>query len=139
MNEIAQKLSQLIESKQAKVGVVGLGYVGLPLIRALVKSGFTTIGFDVDQRKIDRLNAGESYIAHITDDEIASWTSSGKLIPTADPGELAGADAVLICVPTPLTPSRDPDLSYVESTVKELAKVLRPGQLICLESTTYPS
>ncbi len=134
----ASDLRKLIATKQAKVAVVGLGYVGLPLIRALIDAGFSTIGFDVDEEKIKRLKGGKSYIAHIDAGAITQWIAEEKFVPTSDPQSLAEGDVISICVPTPLSPSRDPDLSYVVATVQQIAKVLRPGQLICLESTTYP-
>ncbi len=128
----------LILNKKATVGVVGLGYVGVPLIQAFVKAGFHTMGFDIDQRKVDRLLAGESYIGHIPSSWIAEIVATKRFVPTADMRRLAEADAILICVPTPLSDSRDPDLSYIEATARQIAAVLRPGQLIVLESTTYP-
>ena len=131
-------LQQAIEQKTAKVGVVGLGYVGLPLVRAFADAGFQMLGFDVDQGKIDRLMAGSSYIAHIPSEWITALLSECKFSPTSDMRRLDEPDAVLICVPTPLNESRDPDLSYVESTARQVAQTLRPGQLIVLESTTYP-
>ena len=131
-------LREAIDAKTAKVGVVGMGYVGVPLIQAFVKAGFGTMGFDIDQAKIDRLLAGESYIGHIASSLIADCIRTGRFVPTADMRRLCEADAVLICVPTPLSESRDPDLSYIEATARQIAAVLRPGQLIVLESTTYP-
>ena len=131
-------LKDAISNKTAKVGVVGLGYVGIPLIQAFVKAGFNTMGFDIDQRKVDRLLAGESYIGHIPSSWIAECIGSGRFVPTADMRRLGEADAILICVPTPLSESRDPDLSYIEATARQIAAALRPGQLIVLESTTYP-
>jgi UDP-N-acetyl-D-glucosamine dehydrogenase len=131
-------LEEAIRNKSAKVGVVGLGYVGLPLIRAFVGVGFSTLGFDVDRSKIDRLLAGQSYIAHIPSPWIAECVAKGTFQPTADMQRLAEADAILICVPTPLNESRDPDLQYIEVTARQIAAVLRRGQLIVLESTTYP-
>ncbi|MCA9246003.1 MAG: nucleotide sugar dehydrogenase, partial [Planctomycetales bacterium] len=119
-------------------GVVGLGYVGLPLIQAFVGAGFQTLGFDVDQSKVDSLLAGKSYIGHIPSEWISQCIDEGKFTPTADMARLAEADAILICVPTPLSDSRDPDLAYVEATARQIAKTLRPGQLVALESTTYP-
>jgi UDP-N-acetyl-D-glucosamine dehydrogenase len=133
-----EKLKNSIESKTAKVGVMGLGYVGLPLIDAYVKAGFHAIGFDVDQKKTDALNRGKTYIAHIGDEVIQNWLDKKKFEATTDMSRLADADVVLICVPTPLTDSRDPDLKYVELTTHAIADVLRPGQLVVLESTTYP-
>jgi UDP-N-acetyl-D-glucosamine dehydrogenase len=133
-----ETLKSKIDSKTAKLGVVGLGYVGLPLIRAFANAGFSTIGYDVDQRKIDKLLKGESYIAHIPTEWIADWLASKTFEPTSDMKRLAEADAILICVPTPLNDSRDPDVSYIESTGRYIAAALRPGQLVVLESTTYP-
>ncbi len=132
------ELEQKIADKTAVVGVVGLGYVGMPLIRAFVNAGFKTKGFDIDQRKIQRLQAGESYIAHIPAEDVQDWSRRGAFEPTADMSRLSEADAILICVPTPLSESRDPDLECIVSTTRQIAAVLRPGQLIVLESTTYP-
>ncbi len=131
-------LETAISEKTAKIGIVGLGYVGLPLIRAFISAGFRTLGFDVDQRKVDLLKAGKTYIDHIKPEWIQEWTASERFEPTADMKRLAEADALLICVPTPLSDSRDPDLSYVEGTAQQIAAVLRPGQMVILESTTYP-
>jgi UDP-N-acetyl-D-glucosamine dehydrogenase len=131
-------LRQAIANKSAKVGIIGLGYVGLPLIRAFIQAGFPTLGFDVDQTKVRSLLAGKSYIKHLPSEWIASCVAEGIFEPTADLGRLAEADALLICVPTPLSDSRDPDLSYVESTTRAIAETLRAGQLVVLESTTYP-
>ncbi len=131
-------LASKIENRTALIGVVGLGYVGLPLIDAFFQAGFTCLGFDVDQKKVDALNAGESYIKHIGNDKISGWVDTGKLSSTTDMRRLSEADAVIICVPTPLSDSRDPDLKYVLSTTEAISKVARPGQLVILESTTYP-
>jgi UDP-N-acetyl-D-glucosamine dehydrogenase len=131
-------LKQAIDEKSARVGVVGLGYVGLPLIRAFVAGGFRTLGYDIDQSKVGRLLSGESYIGHIPSAWIADCIANHRFEPTADMQRLAEADAILICVPTPLSESRDPDLSYIESTARHIADTLRPGQLVVLESTTYP-
>ncbi len=138
MKRTPDQLATAIENKTAKIGIVGLGYVGLPLIQAFVRAGYSTLGFDVDDAKVKRLKAGESYIKHIPSEWIAECVQNDTFEPTADMGRLNEADAVLICVPTPLSPSRDPDLSYIESTAAHIAKTLRPGQLIVLESTTYP-
>jgi len=135
---MAHPLEQAIRDKKALVGVVGLGYVGIPLIRAFVAAGYRTMGFDVDSSKVERLLEGKSYIGHIPSEWIAECIASKKFTPTADMKRLAEADALLICVPTPLSDSRDPDLSYVEATARQIAAVLRPGQLVVLESTTYP-
>ncbi|HET6881655.1 MAG TPA: nucleotide sugar dehydrogenase, partial [Pirellulales bacterium] len=136
--KLAAELAAAIERKTARVGVIGLGYVGLPLIRAFVDAGYRTLGFDVDQTKVDRLLSGESYISHIPGDWIARCVTERQFAPTADMGRLAEADVLLICVPTPLSNSRDPDLSYVENTARQIAATLRPSQLVVLESTTYP-
>ncbi len=138
MSQHAERLEQAIRSKSAVVGVVGLGYVGLPLIRAFVRAGFRTMGFDVDQAKVQRLSAGESYIGHVPSEWIGECVRTGRFEPTAEMKRLAEPDAVLICVPTPLDDSRNPDLRYVRNTTEQIAAVLRPGQLIVLESTTYP-
>lgn len=132
-------LSAAIKDKSAKVGIIGLGYVGLPLINAFTNAGFRCMGFDVDQRKVDSLLAGKSYIKHVANETVAGWIESGSLEPTADMSRLSEADALLICVPTPLNDSRDPDLSYVSGTAEAIAKVLRKDQLVVLESTTYPT
>ncbi len=136
--DAAQTLAAKLQEKTALVGVIGLGYVGLPLLQAFVQVGFNTIGYDVDQGKVDELTAGRSYIQHIPTSWIAEWLSAEKFTATADMRRLADADVLLICVPTPLSDSRDPDLSYVVSTAEQIAATLRPGQLIVLESTTYP-
>jgi UDP-N-acetyl-D-glucosamine dehydrogenase len=136
---MAADVKSKIADKSAVVGVIGLGYVGLPLIDAFINAGFAAIGFDVDQAKVDALNAGRSYIKHISSDAVAAWSKEGRFEATADMGRLKEADALLICVPTPLSDSRDPDLKYVELTGEAIAKSLRPGQLVVLESTTYPT
>lgn len=119
------------------VGVAGLGYVGLPLCAAFARAGLPVIGFDPDADKVSAVNAGKSYIRHIPSAEIKALLKSGGRA-TADPADLREADAVLICVPTPLTKNRDPDMSFVEGAADILAGVLRKGQLVSLESTTYP-
>jgi len=132
-------LAEAIADKSAVVGVIGLGYVGLPLIHAFTNAGFRCMGFDVDQSKVDALAAGRSYIKHIDSQTIADWIEKKLLEPTSDMSRLGEADVLLVCVPTPLTDSRDPDLQYVESTSCAIAKTLRPGQMVILESTTYPT
>ena len=134
----SEQLGSLIHQKEATIGVVGLGYVGLPLINAFTNAGFKTLGYDVDQKKIDKLNSGESYIGHIPSQWLETWLETEQFMATSDPTDLERADAILICVPTPLTEAREPDLSFVLSTVRTISEVLRPGQLIILESTTYP-
>ena len=133
------RLAQLIQDKNAVVGVIGLGYVGLPLVRAFTAAGLRCLGFDVDQTKVDKLKAGQSYIKHIDSGALATLGREGKFEPTSDMGRLGEADCVIICVPTPLSESRDPDLSYVEGTARSIASTLRPGQLVVLESTTHPT
>ena len=137
--QISAELAQKIANKTAKVGIIGLGYVGLPLISAFTNAGFQCLGFDVDAEKVRLLKAGKSYIKHIASERVADWMSRGVLDPTNDMTRLAEADALMICVPTPLNASRDPDLQYIESTSESIAAVLRPGQLVVLESTTYPT
>ncbi len=131
-------LEKTILDRQALVGVVGLGYVGLPLIRAFADAGFRTLGFDVDRSKVERLQVGESYIGHIPSSWIHRCLQEQAFEPTSDSRRLDEPDAILICVPTPLSDSRDPDLTFVEQTTRQVARVLRPGQLVVLESTTYP-
>ena len=138
VNDLAKQLQSKIDSKTAKVGVVGLGYVGLPLIDAFTQGGFSAIGYDVDQRKVDLLEKGQSYIAHIPAEKIQNWINKGQFQATSDMTRLNEADVILICVPTPLNETRDPDLTYVTGTTESISKALRPGQLVVLESTTYP-
>ena len=139
LSPLARQLSEKIRNRTAKIGVVGLGYVGLPLISAFVKSGFQAIGYDIDERKVNALKAGQSYIKHIQAETIQEWNELQQFEATADMQRLKDADTILICVPTPLSESRDPDLTYVENTAKYIAATLRKGQLIVLESTTYPT
>ncbi|MGQ9688826.1 MAG: nucleotide sugar dehydrogenase [Desulfobaccales bacterium] len=135
-------LREKIDRKEALIGVIGLGYVGLPLVRRFWEVGFPVLGFDTDRHKVERLNRGESYIQHIPTAKVAEMTTAAEGRPrfaaTHDMKRLSEPDALLICVPTPLTPSREPDLRYVENTTRDIAAVLRPGQLVSLESTTYP-
>ena len=133
-----ETLNQSILQTSATVGVVGLGYVGLPLIHAFVNAGFSTLGFDVDSEKIAQLAKGQSYIKHIPSEWIQTWQTDSKFSATDDMSRMEEADVILICVPTPLTENRDPDLKYVELTAEAIAESLRIGQLIVLESTTYP-
>jgi UDP-N-acetyl-D-glucosamine dehydrogenase len=130
-------LLEKIRNKQALVGIIGLGYVGLPLVLRFTEVGYRVLGFDTDVRKVDRLNRGESYIKHIPSSHLAELLN-GRFAATYDPGRLGEPDVLVICVPTPLSPKREPDLQYVESTTRLIAASLRPGQLISLESTTYP-
>jgi UDP-N-acetyl-D-glucosamine dehydrogenase len=134
----ASALRGRVLDRSARVGVIGLGYVGLPLVSAIAASGFTVTGFDIDPHKVSMLNAGRSYIHHIPDRDVASLVSGGRFVAVTDFAGLAEMDAILICVPTPLTRYREPDLSYVVGTTEAVARHLRRGQLVVLESTTYP-
>ncbi len=131
-------LTDKIKNKSSKIGIIGLGYVGLPLGMAFTTKGFEVLGFDLDENKVTLLKAGKGYIKHIDEEKIKVAVSSGKLKATSDFSQLQEADTIIICVPTPLTEHREPDMSYVKNTVKVVAKYLRKGQLVVLESTTYP-
>jgi len=131
-------LLDLIRSRKAVVGIVGQGYVGLPLALVFNEAGFPVIGLDLDSKKVEALNRGESYIKHIGADRVANAVKTGRLRASSDFDELKTCDAVLICVPTPLGQHREPDLSYVLDSTKAVAKRLHKGQLVVLESTTYP-
>lgn len=132
------KILKKIENKSAVIGIIGLGYVGLPLALEYAIKGFRTIGFDIDERKIPILNAGKSYIKHIKEDKIQKTVKSRKFIATADFSRLPEADAIIICVPTPLNEHREPDMTYIENSGKIIAQYLREGQFVSLESSTYP-
>ena len=129
---------QRIRSKRAKVGIIGLGYVGLPLAVEFARAGFDVTGFDIDAAKIAQINDGRSYIPDVPDADLGAMVTAGRLRATADMSRLGAMDAIDICVPTPLRKTRDPDLSYVVQAVEAVAASLRPGQLVILESTTYP-
>ena len=131
-------LRDAIERKTATVGIIGLGYVGLPLARAFTDKGISVLGFDTDATKVVKLQRGESYIGHIKDGEIRSMRADGKFDATHQFHRLDEPDVVIICVPTPLTETREPDLSYIVKSAESIAARLRPGQLVILESTTYP-
>lgn len=127
-----------IEQKSAKIGIIGLGYVGLPLALEFARRDFTVIGFDVDEAKIPVLNSGKSYIKHIIAARIKEAVDSKKFIATADFSRLPEVDAILICVPTPLDEHREPDMTYIENSAEAVSKYFRKGQLVVLESSTYP-
>jgi UDP-N-acetyl-D-glucosamine dehydrogenase len=127
-----------IQNKSAKIGIIGLGYVGLPLGLEFAGNGFDVLGFDLDTEKIKYLERGESYIKHIGSERINNSVKDGKLSATSDFSKISEVDAIIICVPTPLNEYREPDMSYVEGTAKTIAEYMRTGQLIVLESTTYP-
>lgn len=131
-------LVRKLETREALIAVVGMGYVGQPLAIAASEKGFPVLGFDIDAEKVVALNEGRSTIRTISAERIAAMHKSGRFHATSDLNELAKPDVIVICVPTPLNKYREPDLSYVRNTGADIAKVLRPGQLICLESTTYP-
>jgi UDP-N-acetyl-D-glucosamine dehydrogenase len=131
-------LLEKIESKNAVIGVVGLGYVGLPLAVEKAKAGYKVIGFDVQQKRVDMVNDGINYIGDVVDEELKQIIQSGQLSATVDYSKIAEVDAVAICVPTPLDKYQQPDTTYVEASGKEIAKFLHPNMLVVLESTTYP-
>ena len=135
---MSQSLADKIAAREARVGVIGLGYVGLPLAVEFAKAGMKLVGFDLDAKKVEQINRGESYIGDVPGDEVKAVVESGYLRATTDFAELADVDTVDICVPTPLRKTGDPDLSYVVSAVDEIASHLKMGQLVILESTTYP-
>ena len=137
MSEI-HLLKERIARRNYTVGVIGLGYVGLPLVLRFGEVGFRVLGFDVDRAKVKQLNDGDSYIQHVPADRVSGLVKTHRFEATADVERLHEADAVIICVPTPLTAHREPDLQYVEKTTDAVAASLRSGQLVCLESTTYP-
>jgi UDP-N-acetyl-D-glucosamine dehydrogenase len=135
---IKDQLIQKIKDRTARIGVIGLGYVGLPLVMRFHEEHFSVMGFDVDAEKCKKLNAGESYIKHIPSERLQILLKEKRFEATTDFKRLAEADCIIICVPTPLNEKKDPDLQYIEKTSEAVAKTLRKGQLISLESTTYP-
>jgi UDP-N-acetyl-D-glucosamine dehydrogenase len=135
---IKDELLERIQSHRATVGVIGLGYVGLPLVLRFGEEKFSILGFDVDGEKVRKLNAGQSYIRHIPAERLQHLRETKQFEATTDFSRLAEADAIIICVPTPLTEKKDPDLQYIEKTGEFIVKTLRKGQLVSLESTTYP-
>jgi UDP-N-acetyl-D-glucosamine dehydrogenase len=138
MNLEAAALLKKIETKRARIGVIGLGYVGLPLVKTFLLKGFRVTGFDVDPKKVDMLNRGRTYIRHISAAELKGFLARKRFRATADFRALRDVDAILICVPTPLDGHGSPDLSYVLNSTITIAENLRKGQLVVLESTTYP-
>jgi UDP-N-acetyl-D-glucosamine dehydrogenase len=137
-----RELESKFRSGQAYIGIIGLGYVGLPLVLRFAEQGFRVLGFDSDPDKVKNLNAGHSYIKHIPSEKLAKLKGTNKSNPqfeaTSDMRRLSAPDALIICVPTPLNRHREPNMQYVEQTAHDIAQTLRPGQLISLESTTYP-
>ena len=134
MDDLARALTE----RDATLGVIGLGYVGLPLALAAVRAGFSVIGFDINPERVARINAGEPVISHLDTEGLRAGLATGRLRASTDMAELSRPDAILICVPTPLTPQREPDLSFIRVTAADIARTLRPGQLVVLESTTWP-
>ena len=132
------ELSEKIRSKTVRAGVIGLGYVGLPLAVEFAKAGVKAVGFDVDKEKVDSILHGKSYISDIESEVVSRVVNDGTLVATTDFSLLTDVDTINICVPTPLRKTKDPDLSYVVKAVEQIAAHLRSGQLIILESTTYP-
>ncbi len=133
-----ERLLEKIAKKDAVVGVIGLGYVGLPLGLVFEEAGFPVVGFDVDPKKPEALQRGESYIRHIGLGRVAAAFARGRISATTDFSRLSECDAILVCVPTPLGKHREPDISFIEKTAEAIARYMRPGQLVVLESTTYP-
>ncbi len=136
--DIKTNLIKKLKSKEAKIGVFGLGYVGLPLAMAYAKSGYTVLGFDIDQFKAESINSGNSYIYHICSSELNEYSSKKKIQATTDFERVSEVDAIIICVPTPLSNHREPDLSFIRATMKSILPNIHSGQVISLESTTYP-
>jgi len=134
----ASELGKKIEDRTARVGVIGLGYVGLPLGVELAKAGFDVTGFDIDSEKISSIEAGVSYIGDVPTEELVAMREAGRLHATSDFSDLSEIDVVNICVPTPLTRTKDPDVSYMANAIEQIRDRLHPGQLIVLGSTTYP-
>src|SRR3954466_12747620 len=138
MSDLADALLKKIESRRARTGVVGLGYVGLPLLVELAKAGFHATGIDLDTRKIEAIQQGRSYIPDVTTSDVQALKNAGRLRATTDFSVAAALDTINICVPTPLRKTKDPDMSYIVSAVEAIASHLHPGMLVILESTTYP-
>ena len=138
MNTIAQELKKKLEDKTALIGVIGLGYVGMPLALEFARAGFRVIGYDVDPKRVAEVNAGRSYIGDIKDDELGPEVRAGRLRASLPDASIGDCDTISICVPTPIRKSKDPDMRYIVSATDEIAKRARKGQLIVLESTTYP-
>ncbi len=135
---LAQSLLERLESRTARVGVVGLGYVGLPLAVEFARGGLTAVGIDLDPRKVGAIAEGQSYIPDVPSETVAELVANGRLHATTDFAVVATLDTINICVPTPLRKTKDPDMSFIISAVESIAKYLRPGMLVVLESTTYP-
>ena len=135
---LADQFIKKILQKKALIGIIGMGYVGLPLVLRFCEEGFRVLGFDVDSKKVATLKRGKSYLKSIPSSTISQWIRSGHLNVTDDFSRLTKPDCILICVPTPLTEKMEPDLQYIEKTTEAIRQNLRRGQLVVLESTTYP-
>jgi UDP-N-acetyl-D-glucosamine dehydrogenase len=133
-----QTILNKINNKEAVIGVVGLGYVGLPLAVEKAKAGYKVIGFDIQESRVNKVNMGINYIGDVVDEELSDMVRNGMMEATTDYARIQEVDAVAICVPTPLDIYQQPDTSYVENSVKEIAKYAHEGMLVVLESTTYP-
>ncbi|MCK4557214.1 MAG: nucleotide sugar dehydrogenase, partial [Candidatus Aminicenantes bacterium] len=138
MNKTAVNLENKIKNKKSIIGVIGMGYVGLPLVKTFLNKGFGVVGFDIDEKKVLMLNKGKSYIKHVTAEELKGFLNKKKFQATVDFAALGKVDVIIICVPTPLDAHNNPDLSFVLKTTETISKNLRKGQLVILESTTYP-
>jgi UDP-N-acetyl-D-glucosamine dehydrogenase len=138
MKQTAEALLEKVRQKNGRVGIIGLGYVGLPLAVEFAKAGLQVTGLDLDRERVKALNAGRCYIPDVSADDVGSLVASGKLRADVSAEVLKTLDIVIICVPTPLRKTKDPDLSYIVSAVEEIGRYLHTGQLIILESTTYP-
>jgi len=133
-----KELLRRIDERELVIGVIGLGYVGLPLAVEKAKAGFHTVGFDVQEEKVDKVNAGQNYIGDVVDEDLTELVKSGKLSATTDFKQIAESDFIAICVPTPLDVYQQPDISYVRESSEQIAKHLKKGAMVVLESTTYP-
>jgi UDP-N-acetyl-D-glucosamine dehydrogenase len=138
LGDVAELLIKKIETREASVGVVGLGYVGLPLAVEFADAGFSVLGFEVSAEKVKRLMAGRSYVGDVPDEQVARSVKAGRLTATLDYGQLSEVDAICICVPTPLGKTGDPDVSFIMSVTESIGRSIHEGQLVVLESTTYP-
>lgn len=138
MNQTARRLSEKVRAKKARVAIIGLGYVGLPLAAAFVKKGFSVIGLDLDPKRVEQIQRGRSYVEDIPSKDIRQGVSQGRLKATTQAEQLSGADVIIVCVPTPLNRVKDPDLSFILSATESISRHLHKGQLVILESTTYP-
>ena len=132
------KWEKKVKDKEVVVGVMGLGYVGLPLAREFASAGLKVVGFDIDDKKVKILNSGRSIIKHVPHSQVKRMVKAGLFSATTNMARLRTVDAVLVCVPTPLTDNREPDMQFIIGSAETIAKYLQPGQLIVLESTTYP-